>query len=85
LAESLLIGLIGTAMGLVAGTAMSIDARRLGAITVGYIPPIAIPWDMVGLGIGLVMLLSIIASLGPAIAVARSESLTLLQAGRASA
>ena len=85
LAESLLIGLIGTALGLTAGTMMSIDARQLSALTVGYAPPVAVPWEVIWIGTAIVMGLSILASLGPAIVTARSEPLTLLQAGRAGA
>ena len=51
----------------------------------GYDPPIAIPWDVVGIGLGIVLLISLVASIGPAVRVAIAEPLTLLQAGRSSA
>jgi putative ABC transport system permease protein len=85
MAESLLIGFIGVAMGLVSGLLQSVDARRLSQITVGYLPPVAIPWDMIGLGVGIIMAISMLASIGPAILTARSEPLFLLQSGRAAA
>ncbi|MBV8781050.1 MAG: FtsX-like permease family protein, partial [Phycisphaerae bacterium] len=85
LVEAILIGLIGIAMGLAAGALMSFDARRLSAISVGYIPPVVVPWDFVGIGVAIVMVLSIVASIGPAILTAREEPLSLLQSGRAAA
>jgi putative ABC transport system permease protein len=83
LAEATLIGVIGCALGLTAGIEMSIDAHRLGVLTVGYNPPLAVPWGMIWLGTAIVMGLSMFASFWPALATARSEPLTLLQAGRA--
>jgi putative ABC transport system permease protein len=85
LAESTLIGLIGCALGLTAGIEMSIDARELGVLTIGYNPPLAVPWGMNWLGTAIVMGLSMLASFWPALSTARSEPLTLLQAGRAAA
>jgi len=83
LAEATLIGAIGCALGLIAGTELSFDAHRLGVLTVGYNPPLAVPWDMIWLGTAIVMGLSMLASFWPALSTARSEPLTLLQAGRA--
>jgi putative ABC transport system permease protein len=83
LAEATLIGAIGCALGLIAGTELSFDAHRLGVLTMGYNPPLAVPWDMIWLGTAIVMGLSMLASFWPALSTARSEPLTLLQAGRA--
>ena len=47
LAEATLIGLVGCALGLVAGAEMSVNARGLASITIGYVPPMAIPWGIV--------------------------------------
>ena len=82
-AEAILLGLIGAALGLTAGLEMAFDARHLALLIVGYGPPIVIPWGIISVGLAVVMLISILASLGPAINVARSEPLELLQAGRA--
>jgi putative ABC transport system permease protein len=85
LAESLLLGLIGVALGLVAGFEMSINANALGAVVTGYAPPIAIPWGIIFTGVGIVLAISLGASIWPSVSAARTEPLTLLQAGRASA
>ncbi len=85
LAESTLIGLIGCTLGLAAGTEMNIDAHKLGVLTIGYNPPLVVPWGMIGLGAAIVMGLSMLASFWPALSTARSEPMMLLQAGRAAA
>jgi putative ABC transport system permease protein len=83
-AEATLLGLVGVALGLSAGALMSLDARGLSRITIGYVPPVAIPWHVVGLGSLAIMMISIGASIWPAVSVARTQPLELLQAGRAS-
>lgn len=85
LSEAILLGLVACAMGLSAGGLMTLDAHRLGVIVTGYNPAIAVPWGVVGIGTGVVMAIGLLASLWPAISVARSEPLALLQAGRAAA
>ena len=84
MAEAVLLGVIGTALGLACGAVMSVDARQLSAVVLGYLPPVAIPWRYVLIGVGSVMTVAVAASVGPAVAVSRAEPLTLLQAGRAS-
>ena len=83
LAEALLLGLIGVAMGMGAGMLMSFNANELTRAIVGFTVQIRVPWGIISIGIGVVMLTSILASLWPAILVARTEPLKLLQAGRA--
>lgn len=83
LAEAVLLGIAGVALGLLAGAMLAIDARRSGAIFVGYLPPVVIPWGTISIGVGVVMVVSLLASLWPAVHVARSQPLALLQAGRA--
>ena len=85
LAEATLLGLVGCALGLAAGSLMSVNAHGLSRIVVGYVPPLAIPWGIIAIGTVSVMVISLAASVWPAMSVARSEPLTLLQAGRASA
>jgi putative ABC transport system permease protein len=85
LAEAFLLGLVGVGLGLVAGFEMAINANALGAVVTGYRPPIAIPWGIIFGGVGIIMAISLVASIGPAVSAARTEPLTLLQAGRASA
>jgi putative ABC transport system permease protein len=85
LAEAFLIGLVGCTLGLAAGFLMAIDASQLSLVVTGYQPPMFIPWPIIGLGTGIVMAISLLASIWPAASVARAEPLTLLQAGRAGA
>src|SRR5439155_5096196 len=83
LAEATLLGMVGCALGLSAGALLSVDARGLSRVTIGYVPPVAVPWGIIGAGAGAIMLISIGASLLPAWGVSRAEPLSLLQAGRA--
>jgi putative ABC transport system permease protein len=85
LAEAALLGLVGCGLGLAAGALMSFNARGFSRHTIGYVAPLAVPWNIVWIGTGLVMLIALLASLWPAASVARAEPLRLLQAGRASA
>jgi putative ABC transport system permease protein len=82
-AEALLLGLVGVALGLTAGALLTVDARALYAATIGYNPPVRVPWGMIGIGVGAVIVVSVVASVVPAIGVARKSPLSLLQAGRA--
>jgi putative ABC transport system permease protein len=82
LAEAALLGLIACALGLGAGLLISVDAHALATTVTGYGPPIVVPWMIVLVGILAVMIISLLASLGPATQVAFVEPLTLLQAGR---
>jgi putative ABC transport system permease protein len=84
LAEAFLLGLVGCALGAAAGAEMSVNARGLSSLILGYTPPVIIPWGIIWLGLGIVIVISMVASIGPALGVARTEPLNLLQAGRAS-
>jgi len=68
-----------------AGFEMTVNANALGAAVTGYAPPIAVPWPIIFAGVAAVLVISLAASVWPALAAARSEPLTLLQAGRSSA
>ncbi|HLL90451.1 MAG TPA: FtsX-like permease family protein, partial [Tepidisphaeraceae bacterium] len=85
LAEAVLIGLVGSGLGLAAGLLMAVDANALSAVALGYNPPMDVPWGVVALGVGAVMLISVGASLWPAVSTAREQPLSLLQAGRSAA
>jgi putative ABC transport system permease protein len=85
MAEALLLGIVGCALGLIAGIEMSFDAHQLSLLILGYNPPIAVPWGIILIGTAVVLFVALIASIAPAITVARTEPLELLQAGRASA
>ncbi len=83
--EAALLGLIGVGLGVAAGMEMSIDARELTVITVGFKTDMVIPWGIVAGGAGVVMAIALMGSLFPAMQVSRTETLTLLQAGRSAA
>ncbi|HEY7116403.1 MAG TPA: FtsX-like permease family protein [Tepidisphaeraceae bacterium] len=83
LAEALLLGLVGCALGLAAGFLFSFNALGLSRHLLGYVPDLAPPWSMVAAGAAILMGVSLLASLWPAALVARSQPLTLLQSGRA--
>jgi len=82
LGESVLLGLVACVLGAVAGIVMSYNAEAMVVNITGYNPPMVIPWNYVFLGGGIVVVVSILASLWPAIWVARAQPLELLQAGR---
>jgi putative ABC transport system permease protein len=84
LAEALLLGLVGCALGLTMGYLMSINAMGLNRYLLGYVTQITPPWGIIGVGVGIILTVSLLASLWPAASVARSQPLTLLQSGRAS-
>jgi putative ABC transport system permease protein len=83
LAEALLLGLVGCALGIGMGLLASKDAMGLTKFMIGYDTDLVIPWDMVGIGTGIIMAVSLLAGLWPAASLARSQPLTLLQSGRA--
>jgi len=85
LAEAILLGFVGIALGLGCGLILALDARELSAEVLGYLPRFVIPWGYVWIGTGGVMLVSIGGAIWPAINVSRTEPLKLLQAGRAAA
>lgn len=85
IAEALLLGLVGSVMGFAAGMLMCVNANQLSLAIIGFQPPIAIAWRVVGIGVTVVMAISLLASLWPALHVAKAQPLSLLQAGRASA
>jgi putative ABC transport system permease protein len=83
-AEAAMLGFVGIAMGLGAGLELAADARKLSGMVTGYMPPMTIPWHIVGQGCLAVLVVAVGASLWPAVGVARAQPLDLLQAGRAS-
>jgi putative ABC transport system permease protein len=85
LAEGLLLGLTGCALGLASGFIMAADAHRFTAILIGYTPPLTIPWSILAVGAAIVLFIALFASLFPAASAARAHPLTLLQSGRSAA
>ncbi len=85
MAEAALLGIVACAMGVGAGLLMGMDAHALSADVTGYDPPVSRPWGIILIGVAAVLVISLAASVGPAVQVAVAEPLTLLQAGRSSA
>jgi putative ABC transport system permease protein len=85
LAEALLVGIVGCALGIAAGSVLAIDAREMLRVVLGVYPPVAVPWGILWIGTLVVMIIALLAALWPAITTARTAALTLLQAGRSSA
>lgn len=83
LAEGVLIGAIGCSLGLAAGLLMSVNAKQLAVVLLGYDPPLQIPWGIIATGTAIIFTVTLFASFWPARNVARAEVLELLQAGRA--
>jgi putative ABC transport system permease protein len=83
LSEALLLGIVGCALGLAAGFLMAVNAMGLSRHLLGYVTRLTPPWPMIGIGTGIILCVSLLASLWPAAHAARSEPLTLLQSGRA--
>jgi putative ABC transport system permease protein len=83
IAEALLLGVVGIALGTAAGFLMSINGMSLNRAIIGYVPGMTIPWGPIFLGMAITLAISVLASLWPATHVARTQTLTLLQSGRA--
>jgi putative ABC transport system permease protein len=83
MAEAILLGAVACFLGTFAGLELSMNAESMMVNITGFRPPLVIPWNFVELGGGLVLVVSILASLWPAAWVARAQPLDLLQAGRA--
>lgn len=82
LAEAVLLGLTGSAMGLACGLVMTVSARKMTELMIGHHSQLVLPWGVLSVGVGVVILLSLIAAIFPAWRLSRTEPLTLLQAGR---
>ncbi len=83
IAEALLLGLVACVLGVTAGLLMSVNANQFGWWVFGYKPRIKIPWEVVGMGVLIILGVALVASLWPAVATARKQPLELLQGGRA--
>lgn len=84
ISESMILGMVACALGVSAGLLLAFNAREMADMLLGYSPPLSPRWWPIGLGVFITMAVSILASIFPAIQVARAEPLKLLQAGRAS-
>jgi putative ABC transport system permease protein len=83
IAEAILLGAVACALGILAGFELAMNAESMVVNITGYAPPLIIPWNFVAIGGGIIVIVSLVASLWPAAWVARAQPLDLLQAGRA--
>lgn len=83
LAEAILLSIVGIVLGVIFGILLSTNANRLYATTIGFDPPLILPWDVIAWASVFVLLMGLLATLAPAISTARKQPLALLQAGRA--
>jgi putative ABC transport system permease protein len=83
LAEAMLLSLVGVVLGVGFGLLLAMNARHLYSVALGFDPPLVLPWDLIALAAGVVVVLGLLATIVPAALTARKEPLGLLQAGRA--
>ena len=84
ISEAMLVGVVGASLGLAAGLVLAVSGRELIRVVTGTYTPLVVPWGVILSGCASVVVIAVLASLWPAISVARTSPLTLLQAGRAS-
>lgn len=82
LAEAVLLSFVGIALGITFGIVLSMNASRLYAATIGFDPPLKLPWDVIAWATLFVLLMGMLATIAPAISTASKQPLALLQAGR---
>ncbi|MEM8875745.1 MAG: ABC transporter permease [Planctomycetota bacterium] len=81
-AEAALLGVVAVILGLTCGGLIATNGRRVTQMVIGFVPPLSFPWELIAIGIGVVMAVSVFAAMIPAIRVARADPLGLLQGGR---
>jgi putative ABC transport system permease protein len=85
LAEAILLGVVGVALGLACGAVLAFNAKQLLLVMTGYDPPFTVPYGTIAIGAAIVAMMSLLAGLWPAVSVAIRQPLALLQAGRSAA
>ena len=88
LAEAVLIGvaacLLSVSFGVLAGYCGTGVTRYIN-VRGGLVTPLVIPWEQIGIGFAITLAMCLIAAVGPALMTARTNTLSLLKSGRASA
>jgi ABC-type antimicrobial peptide transport system permease subunit len=82
--EALLLGIVGCLLGLAMGFLMSVNGLGITKSVIGFVTPMTPPWPMIALGVGIILVVSLLAGVWPSAGAARSQPLELLQSGRAS-
>jgi putative ABC transport system permease protein len=76
--EALVLGLLGSVMGLVLGVCLGRTSNFMTRLLSGYEPQFDIPWLMVGAGAVLATVLCLLAAIGPARSASRSNIVAVL-------
>jgi putative ABC transport system permease protein len=76
--EALVIGLLGSGMGIALGIALGRASNTMTRALSGFAPPLAIPWPLVLAGAGLATMLCLLAALTPARYASRSNVVGVL-------
>ncbi len=77
--ETLVLALIGSALGLLLGFLLARTSNHMTEMLSGFRPEFAIPWQLVAAGMGLATLLCLLAGLGPARYAGRTNIVAALQ------
>lgn len=83
--EAFLLSLVGCVMGVGIGLILAACGGAMLTVVLGVPLGMVIPWSIIFMACGAMVVLAFLASLWPAISVARREPLRLLMAGRAAA
>ena len=81
IAEAILLGAVACTLGILAGFELSVNAEQMVVNITGYKPPLVIPWNFVQIGGGIVLAVSLVASIWPAAWVAQPPWTCFRQAG----
>ena len=77
--ETLVLAMIGSALGLLLGFVLARTSNHMTELLSGFRPEFAIPWQLVAAGMGLATLLCLLAGLGPARYAGRTNIVAALQ------
>ncbi|MFO0973102.1 MAG: FtsX-like permease family protein [Phycisphaerae bacterium] len=79
IAEALILGLIGCALGVIMGVHQGVGSNYVTHALCGFQPQLTIPWPMVATGAGLALGLCLLAGVGPARVASRDNIVAVLQ------
>jgi len=79
-AEGVILGVIGSGAGLLLGLYMAAMSNRLDRVAFAIEPRFAVPWPAVGAGLGVAVLVALLASILPAVHAARTNVAAALDA-----
>ena len=79
--EAIILGLLGSVVGLVLGMYLGKTSNEMTALLTGYGPALSVPWGLVSGGAGLATLLCVVAALVPAHFASRSNIVAAMSGG----